>query len=278
MRMKAAALSALLVLCVFPAAALAQQKDAAGCKDHPLFPNRMPNYYISKCETRDFNFVDFKLPKAKKNRVEGRVTLIDYAVSDRKDDRSGLEVVRNYENALKKIGGKIAASDPERWVNGSVVVDGRDVWAEVEKGNGRIWMRIVEKQEMAQTIVADAAALGNDLKSAGHVTVEGIYFDTGKAVVKPESAAAIGEIAKLLKGDPKLELYVVGHTDAVGSVESNLKLSQERGEAVLQALVRDHGIAAARLRAFGNGPFAPVATNDSEDGRARNRRVELVKR
>ena len=105
-------------------AALAQQKDAAGCTDHPLFPNRMPKYFISKCETRDFNFVDFKLPKAKKNRVEGRVTQIDYSVSDRKDDRSGLEVVRNYENALKKIGGKIAASDPERWVNGSVVVEG----------------------------------------------------------------------------------------------------------------------------------------------------------
>ena len=70
---------------------------------------------------------------------------------------------------------------------------------------------------------------------------------------------------------------MVGHTDAVGSVDSNLKLSQERGEAVLQALVREHGIAASRLRAFGNGPFAPVATNDTEEGRARNRRVELVK-
>ena len=275
---KLAALSALVVLCSLPVAAPAQQKDAAGCTDHPLFPNRMPKYRIEKCEARDFNFVDFKLPKAKKNRVEGKVTLITYVVSDRKDDRSGLEVVRNYENALRKIGGKIQASDPVRWVNGSVVVDGREVWAEAEKGNGKIWLRIVEKQAMAQTIVADAAALGNDLKSAGHVAVEGIYFDTGKAAIKPESAAAIGEIAKLLQGDPKLELYVVGHTDTVGSVDANLKLSQERGEAVLQALVREHGIAAARLRAFGNGPFAPVASNDTEEGRARNRRVELVKR
>lgn len=274
---KIAALSALVVLCSVPVSAAAQQKDAAGCTDHPLFPNRMPKYRIEKCEAKDFNFVDFKLPKAKKNRVEGKVTLITYVVSDRKDDRSGLEVVRNYENALKKIGGKIAASDPERWVNGSVVVDGREVWTEAEKGNGKIWLRIVEKQAMTQTIVADAAALGNDLKSAGHVAVEGIYFDTGKAVVKPESAPAIEQIAKLLAGDPKLELYVVGHTDAVGSVDSNLKLSQERGDAVLQALVREHGIAASRLRAFGNGPFAPVATNDTEEGRARNRRVELVK-
>jgi outer membrane protein OmpA-like peptidoglycan-associated protein len=275
---KVAALPALVLLCSSPVAALAQQKDAAGCEDHPLFPTRMPKYRIEKCETRDFNFVDFKLPKAKKTRVEGKVTLISYSVSDGRDDRSGLEVVRNYENALRKIGGKIQASDPVRWVNGSVVVDGREVWAEAEKGNGKIWLRIVEKQAMAQTIVADAAALGNDLKSAGHVAVEGIYFDTGKAAIKPESAAAIGEIAKLLQDDPKLELYVVGHTDAVGSVDANLKLSQERGEAVLQALVREHGIAAARLRAFGNGPFAPVATNDTEEGRARNRRVELVKR
>jgi outer membrane protein OmpA-like peptidoglycan-associated protein len=102
----------------------------------------------------------------------------------------------------------------------------------------------------------------SDLKTTGHAAVYGILFDTGKADIKPESA---------------LRLFVVGHTDMVGSVESNLKLSQDRAEAVLQALVRDHGIAATRLRSFGNGSFAPVASNETEEGRTRNRRVELVK-
>jgi outer membrane protein OmpA-like peptidoglycan-associated protein len=125
--------------------------------------------------------------------------------------------------------------------------------------------------------VADAAALGNDIGATGHAAVYGINFDTGKSTIKPESAQALGEIAKLLTADPSLKVFVVGHTDNVGGVDSNLKLSQDRAEAVLQALVRDHGIASARLRASGCGPFAPVASNDSEEGRAKNRRVELVK-
>lgn len=92
-----------------------------------------------------------------------------------------------------------------------------------------------------------------------------------------ESAQAISEIAKLLTADPALKVFVVGHTDNVGGIDSNNKLSQDRAEAVLQYLVKNHGIASERLRAAGCGTFAPVATNDSEDGRAKNRRVELVK-
>ncbi len=130
---------------------------------------------------------------------------------------------------------------------------------------------------MAQDIVADAAAMGKDINATGHVAVYGILFDSGKSLIKPESAQAIAEIAKLLKGQPALKLYVVGHTDNEGGVESNVRLSQDRAEAVLQALVREHGIAAARLRAFGCGLFSPVAVNDNEAGRAKNRRVELVK-
>lgn len=90
-------------------------------------------------------------------------------------------------------------------------------------------------------------------------------------------AQDIGEIAKLLAANPALKLYVVGHTDNQGGVEGNIKLSQDRAEAVLQSLVRDHGVAAGRLRAYGCGLFSPVASNDSEEGRAKNRRVELVK-
>jgi outer membrane protein OmpA-like peptidoglycan-associated protein len=106
--------------------------------------------------------------------------------------------------------------------------------------------------------------------------VYGILFDSGKADIKPESAQAIGEIAKLLENDTGLELYVVGHTDNVGSVEANLKLSDRRALAVTKALI-EHGIAAARLRAFGCAQFAPIASNDKEEGRSKNRRVELVK-
>jgi OOP family OmpA-OmpF porin len=138
-------------------------------------------------------------------------------------------------------------------------------------------LRIVEKKAMEQHIVADAAAFGNDIRATGHAAIYGIYFDTGKADIKPESAQAIAEIGKLLKADPELKIYVVGHTDNTGSVEVNVKLSEARAQAVMQALIRDHAITPARLRANGCGQYAPVASNDTEEGRAKNRRVELVK-
>jgi outer membrane protein OmpA-like peptidoglycan-associated protein len=273
--MRKAAMLLLGLLCIsIPVAA---KPDKPGCVDHPLFPTRMPDYQLSDCTSKDFDTYEFFTAKGPKHREEGKFTVLTYAIQDRKNEQSGVAVVRNYENALKKIGGTIAAIDPQRWVNGQVVVDGRQIWVQAEKGNGIIWVSIIEKAAMQQHIVADAASFGNDLNTTGHAAVYGILFDTGKSAIKPASEQAIGEIAKLLKADPGLKVHVVGHTDAVGGVDANLKLSQERAEAVLQELVRSHGIAVARLKSFGNGPFAPIASNDAEEGRAKNRRVELVK-
>ncbi len=257
---------------------IAQAPDSAGCKDHPLFPTRMPEYRIENCKVEEFGVYEFFVTKGAKIPVEGKFTLITYAFTgQRANEPSGLAVVRNYQNAIQKVGGTVLQSVPTWWVNAKIMKDGQEVWAQAEKGNGKIWLRIVEKKKMEQYIEANAEALGNDLRTTGHAAVYGIYFDTGKSTIKPESAQAIGEIAKMLNGDPVLKIYVVGHTDNQGGVESNIKLSQERGEAVLQALVRDHGIAPARLRSYGCGLFAPVASNESEEGRAKNRRVELVK-
>jgi OmpA-OmpF porin, OOP family len=260
------------------AAPAAQQQDAAGCKDLPLFPNRMPGYFIQKCEHQDFGYYEFFTAKAPKKRVEGEVNVVYYRVFDKTPERSGLEIVRNYENAMKKIGASIQGKDPNQtwWVNGIATVDGKPVWAEAMKANGFYVLHTVKVQDMEQTIVADAAAFSKDLKSAGHVAVGGIYFDTASATIKPDSAAAIQEIAKMLKADAAMKVFIVGHTDAVGNVDANLKLSRDRAESVVQALVSNHGIPATRLRPFGNGPFAPVASNATDDGRALNRRVELV--
>lgn len=269
--------SAVLVVLLASGSALAVKPDKPGCRDHPLFPTRMPKYFIAACEAKEFTSVPFRLQKGKTHAVEGKYTFITYAVDDRKDDQGGVAVVRNYENALKKIGGTVAESVPHWWVNGSVVVDGKEVWVEAERGNGKIWLRIVEKQEMTQHVVADAASFRDGLAASGHVAMEGIYFDTGKAIVKPESTPALQEVAKLLASDPSLKLWVVGHTDSVGAVDANMKLSQARAEAVAAALATTHGVSAARLKGYGVGPLAPVASNDSEAGRAKNRRVELVK-
>jgi len=277
MRNRTLALAATLVFGTTLAVA-AQQPDAAGCKDHPLLPTRMADYRIELCKVEEFGFFDFSTQKPPKTRVEGKVTSINYAFTGpRANEPSGTAVVRNYENALRKVGATILQSDPERWVNGKLAKGGQETWVQVEKGNGKIWLRIVERKEMVQEIVADAAALGDQLRATGHAAVYGILFDTDRAELKPESAPALAEVAKLLKAEPALNLFVVGHTDNAGTPDHNLELSRARALAVMQALVKEHGIALARLRAEGCGPFAPVAPNDTEEGRVKNRRVELVK-
>lgn len=268
---------AFLVLSLGLASASFAAGDKPGCKDHPLFPTRLPSYEFIDCKTVEFDGYDFYEPKGKRHHEEGKFTYLAYRVEKGQPEQSGLAVVRNYENALTKIGGTVVNSDSTRWMNGKVVVEGKEIWVQVEKGNGGIWLRLIEKQAMEQHIVADAASFGDDLKSSGHVAVYGILFDTGKSVLKPESTPALEEVAKLLKADAALKVWVVGHTDAVGKVDENMKLAQARAEAVVAALSTTHGISAARLKGYGVGPLTPVASNDTDEGRAKNRRVELVK-
>jgi OmpA-OmpF porin, OOP family len=126
-------------------------------------------------------------------------------------------------------------------------------------------------------VTVDASAMAKSIATEGHVALYGILFDTDKTDIKPESAATISEIAKFLKQNAAVKLYVVGHTDNVGLYDYNIGLSQRRAAAVVQELTTKHGIPAARLKPAGSGPLSPVAPNESEDGRAKNRRVELVK-
>jgi OmpA-OmpF porin, OOP family len=129
---------------------------------------------------------------------------------------------------------------------------------------------------MQQEVVIDATSIGNSLDSNGRVAIYGIYFDTAKSDLKPESDTTLAEIAKFLKQQPTLKLFIVGHTDTVGDPAANVKLSLARAQSVANALSGKYGIANTRLAPFGNGPYAPVASNKTEEGRAKNRRIELV--
>jgi len=138
-------------------------------------------------------------------------------------------------------------------------------------------LEVIETKEMDTGMVTvNADAIGEGLEAAGHMAIYGIHFDTGSATIKPESASTIAEIAKLLGQKPALKLLVVGHTDNQGVYDMNMDLSSRRAGSVVKALVAQ-GVAAGRLRAAGVGYLSPVASNDTEDGRAKNRRVELVK-
>lgn len=258
-------------------AALAVEPDVKGSKDHPLL-SRMPSFHITEYKTFDFDSYRFNHQETKYATVEGRKFYIEYKLNKGATEPGELKIRRNIQDALKQVGGTVVFDDNFNKCSTIVVQqEGKEVWVEVKSYNNMYRLTTVEKKAMEQEVVATAEKVGSDIRATGHAAIYGIYFDTAKATIKPESTRAIEEVAKLLKIDATLKVYVVGHTDNVGGVESNLKLSQERAEAVVQELIRTHGIAAARLKSHGCGLFAPVTSNDSEDGRAKNRRVELVK-
>lgn len=152
--------------------------------------------------------------------------------------------------------------------------------APVQDKNGGIYVEIVEAKAMEGGKVSvnlNAADMAKGIAADGKVAVYGVFFDTDKTDVKPESKDALAEMAKLLQQDGKLKLYVVGHTDSQGALAHNLELSQKRAESVIKVLAADYKVDARRLSAKGVASYAPAASNDAEAGREKNRRVELVK-
>lgn len=286
----------------------AQEGDAEGSKDHPLI-SRYPGSVIDEYSHKEFDEYDLPLSKfadtkyAKTQHIEGKITAIYYKTPE---GRSALEIYRNYDSALKNGGFQTLFScaktcgdsppqslcpvndafgnysDETRFLAAKLARPAGDVyvalWVYDSSFDIKTFLTVVEVKPMESGLITlNAASLANDITRTGHASVYGIYFDTAKADVKPESDATLNEISKLLQQDPKLKLYVVGHTDNVGTLASNMDLSKRRGDAVVKVLTTKYNITATRLSAQGDGPTAPVASNDSEDGRAKNRRVELVK-
>ena len=147
------------------------------------------------------------------------------------------------------------------------------------ENNGRTYLQasIVEIEGLEIKMVG-AKEIADDLSALGHIALYGIRFDTDSANLKPESLETLGELAKYLKAHPEREIMIVGHTDNQGTLDYNIDLSTRRAEAVRGHLVKDHGISGALMRAAGVGFLAPVASNQTADGRAQNRRVEIVAR
>ncbi len=290
----------------------AQGADIEGSKDHPIL-TRYPGLVITAYHEAAYD--EFNLPMGKSEgsgleksqHLEGKVTRIAY---DAPSGRTVLEIYRNYESALAKAGFKILFScvnndgcgsgnpllygangnDDWEWSAGHRALSARSArstgdiyvslhigqWSDLNRGPSLVLYVIELKPMEGDLVTADAAALAKDITDTGHSSVYGIYFDTGKAEVKPESGDTLKEIGKLLQQNADLKLLVVGHTDNVGALASNMDLSKRRAQAVVQSLTANYGVAMARLSAQGAGPLAPVASNKSEDGRAKNRRVELV--
>lgn len=289
---------------------VAAEKDVAGSADHPLI-GRYEGSWIRGYKLSEFD--EYKIvtgitSKRGENVItlEGRVTEIAYHISN---EVSVLQLFRNYQAKILDTGFEeifeCSAKNecgadfrnayrmmpiPKMW--GSA--DYRYLAAKTTRPEGQVYatlyceslggsgknacqVAVIEIEAMAHKMV-DAAQMAESIAERGGVALYGIYFDFDKAVVKPGSKPTLDQIAELLKSNAGLKLVVVGHTDNKGSLDYNTDLSKRRAQAVANALIRDYGIARGRLEHRGVGYLAPMASNRTEEGRAKNRRVELVER
>jgi OOP family OmpA-OmpF porin len=268
----------ILVLILFwiPMTLVAQDdapQDAEGCKDSAVI-TRMPGSTIHSCENKEFEQV--KVPVAKdadgnvtEKTLEGEFHSWDYGT---REGVSEIQVFRNFENALKQAGMKIVYEESP----GTIVANKADTWYWLQNSGSYYYQTLLSVKSMQQEVTADASGISDELNKSGHVALYGIHFETGKATILPDSESVLGEVAKMLQQNPDIKVSVEGHTDNVGSAASNQALSEKRAQAVV-AWLSSHGIAASRLAAKGWGASKPVEDNNTEDNRAKNRRVELVK-
>lgn len=260
---------------------LAQREDAAGSKEHPMFPNRMPNYFIDEY-SNNFDAVDFNLAADESSIVtkEGIKTFINYGFDGEsgKQMPSVLQILRNYEDAAKKIGGTTIFLKKEEGIGVFKLVKGEtEVWVKVQMGPNEEWsytLTIMEVQAMKQEITSNDILTA--LNADGYIALY-INFETGKSIINSESQAVIDQLVELMNANAELKISIEGHTDNVGTPETNKVLSLNRAKAVMSAMVAK-GINAAKLSSLGWGQEKSIADNRTEDGRAKNRRVEIVKK
>ncbi|MCB0540789.1 MAG: OmpA family protein [Bacteroidetes bacterium] len=302
--------SLLVLLIAFVSQSAFAQNDKEGSKDHPLI-QRFKQSYIYDYEVTSFE--PYSVVTGKSNgtkltstqEVEGKVYRIFYSLPT--DAGSVYEIYTNYLNAFKNSGAEILFScknlsdcgryfwdylgkldkkmqmpayygEELAYLAAKFSKDGMAYYVTVIPGYGLSEMgyevTVVEAKEMSQQITL--GSFEKAMNEKGKVSLYGILFDTGSDVIKQSSYAEIELIAQYLKNNPGKKVYIVGHTDNTGGYELNMKLSEKRALSVINALTSKNGISSSRLTAAGVGPVAPESVNTTEEGRKKNRRVEVV--
>jgi outer membrane protein OmpA-like peptidoglycan-associated protein len=262
-----------------------EEEGKQAYKDTPYFSG-MPNYHIIDAGDREFD--EYRFYNGKNcTTVEGQRFRRTYSWKQTGKQASDLQITRNYANAVRGMGGAVlfdgqcsgadcAENCGYRMMTGRVTKGGNELWIEVVPYNdgGDYQMTIIVKEAPKQDVTA--GDMLKALNTEGHIALY-INFDTGMAIIKPEAQPIIDQIAALMKQNPDLKLGIEGHTDNVGDRKKNRFLSEERARSVVAALV-NMGIDPQRLTVAGYGQDKPIADNKTEEGRAKNRRVELVKK
>lgn len=253
------------------------QEDEPGCKDSALL-TRMAGCSIADCSKSEFDAAEVQTSLSKDPRtkhVEGKVEKIHYTCTG----KSALQVRRNAEAALHGAGFQVDFTGydvPEHYVTAHKGPQWVAVVASEMTGDSSYVVTTVLTEEMKQEMTTDATAWAAAIDQTGHAAIYGIEFDTGRATLKAESVKVLNEVLGLLQAKPEWRMRIEGHTDSTGTKAGNQTLSQQRAAAVVAWLVQN-GIAAGRLSSAGLGDTKPIADNGTDEGRARNRRVELVK-
>lgn len=247
--------------------------------DYPLL-GHMPNYVADEPTKRNFDQFEFDVTDSNGDQssvtVQGAKYEVSYMLRDNVQPNSNLDTLQNYRTALGKLGAQILFAD-ENDIDARLEHAGKTIWLKVFAEDSEIHVDVIEEKAFKATIQpAKASALKTALDKDGHVALY-INFDFNKATLRADAAPVIAQVVTLLKDNADLKLSIEGHTDNVGGHDYNVKLSQDRAAAVVAALVKA-GIAASRLSSAGHGPDQPIADNKTGEGRAKNRRVELVKR
>ena len=272
--MKAALISPLIVSLFVLLAPTGLRAQATDCQPHPLF-TPMQGYTVGECREAEYESYTFWRSTGESAKPSGAFRSVTYyAPSGRAV--AGTQVVANHVAAWKKLGGTVTY-ESGRMV-GSLKKGELTVWVSVEPVPDGYKVISIDEAPVVEEVKASAALLKANLMAYGYATVYDVYFDVNSATLKAESAHALTEMARLLAENPTLKVYIVGHTDMTASLEYNLRLSAERAQAVVSALVAQRAEAAGQISAQGVGPLAPVASNQAEPARKLNRRVTLVRR
>jgi len=272
-----------LLLIIFAVSVRAQET-----KEHPLirpFPGSVLAENMSKhnnFDACDFYYLNEKTKKREKKTIKGEYWKLLYEVRTKSGQRvtniSTEEFLENYRVAAKEKGGQVV------WEDRGIVVltipreDGGMTWLKVQPSAnlGQQYLCIVDEKPFKKSLTFGPAEMKEALDKDGRVQLYGILFDVDKATLKEDSVKQLQHVVTLMKDNPGLTLEVQGHTDDQGADDYNLNLSQHRAQTVVTYLTL-FGIDAGRLAPRGYGESKPVEPNTTEEGRARNRRVELVK-